>query len=143
MRLSDAGLRQRPTKLIYPNHRLPPWLNEDATRDRSNRLLGAVATLDRNFLVELNVINIAFAPNRWDQHEIEICSNNGVPRILIRDTKLIFLGQPRCGITFRGRLKSYENSRYLGIWMALQPSWIRARWSFRLVSATARESPHQ
>ena len=31
MRLSDAGLRQHPTKLIYPNHRLPPWLTEDAT----------------------------------------------------------------------------------------------------------------
>ena len=40
MRLSDAGLRQRQTKLIYPNHRSPPWLTEDATRDRSNRLLG-------------------------------------------------------------------------------------------------------
>jgi hypothetical protein len=39
MRLSDAGLRRRPTKLIYPHHRLPPWLNEDAPRDRSNRLL--------------------------------------------------------------------------------------------------------
>jgi hypothetical protein len=31
MRLSDAGLRCRPTKLIYPNHRPPPWLTEDAT----------------------------------------------------------------------------------------------------------------
>jgi hypothetical protein len=31
MRLSDAGWRQRQTKLIYPNHRLPPWLIEDAT----------------------------------------------------------------------------------------------------------------
>jgi hypothetical protein len=31
MRLSDAGLRRRPTKLIYPNHRLPPWLIEAAT----------------------------------------------------------------------------------------------------------------
>jgi len=39
MRLSDAGLRRRQTKLIYPNHRLPPWLTEDATGDRSNRLL--------------------------------------------------------------------------------------------------------
>jgi len=39
MRLSDAGLRQRPTKALYPNHRSPPWLTEDATRDRSNRLL--------------------------------------------------------------------------------------------------------
>jgi hypothetical protein len=41
MRLSDAGLRQRQTKALYPNHRLPPWLTEDAPRDRSNRLLGA------------------------------------------------------------------------------------------------------
>ena len=40
MRLSDAGLRQRRTKALYPNHRLPPWPIEDATRDRSNRLLG-------------------------------------------------------------------------------------------------------
>src|ERR1700733_11409083 len=31
MRLSDAGLRRRPTKLIYPHHRLPPWLTEYAT----------------------------------------------------------------------------------------------------------------
>jgi hypothetical protein len=28
------------TKLIYPDHRLPPWVNEDDTRDRSHRLLG-------------------------------------------------------------------------------------------------------
>jgi hypothetical protein len=40
MRLSDAGLHQRQAKALYANHRLPPWLNEDATRDRSNRLLG-------------------------------------------------------------------------------------------------------
>jgi hypothetical protein len=40
MRLSDAGLRRRPTELIYRNHRPPPWLTEDASRDRSNRLLG-------------------------------------------------------------------------------------------------------
>jgi len=38
-RLSDAGFHWRPTKLIYPNHRLPPWLTGDAPRDRSNRLL--------------------------------------------------------------------------------------------------------
>jgi hypothetical protein len=38
--LSDARLRRLKAKLIYPNHRLPPWPNEDATpRDRSNRLL--------------------------------------------------------------------------------------------------------
>jgi hypothetical protein len=43
MRLSDAGLRQRQTKAVYFNHRSPPWLTEDDTRDRSNRLLGACA----------------------------------------------------------------------------------------------------
>jgi len=40
MRLSDARLRQRQTKMLYPSHLLPPWLTEDAARDRSNRLLG-------------------------------------------------------------------------------------------------------
>ena len=30
IRLSDAGLRRHPTKLIYLNHRLPPRLNEVA-----------------------------------------------------------------------------------------------------------------
>ncbi len=39
MRLSDAGLRRHKSKLIYLNHRPAPWLNEDDTRDRSNRLL--------------------------------------------------------------------------------------------------------
>jgi hypothetical protein len=39
MRLSDAGMRCRHTKLIYLNHRLPPWPTGDDTRDRSNRWL--------------------------------------------------------------------------------------------------------
>src|SRR5579863_4483770 len=39
MRLSDAGLHCHQTKLIYPDHRLPPWLTEVAPRNRSNRLL--------------------------------------------------------------------------------------------------------
>jgi hypothetical protein len=50
MRLSDAGARRRKAKLIYPNHRLPPWLNEDVTRDRSNRLLEACAAGHRRYL---------------------------------------------------------------------------------------------
>jgi hypothetical protein len=29
MRLSDAGVRQ--TKMLYANHRPPPWLTEDTT----------------------------------------------------------------------------------------------------------------
>ena len=37
MRLSDAGIHQCQTKALYPDHRLPPWLTEDAPRDRSNR----------------------------------------------------------------------------------------------------------
>ena len=45
MRLSDAGVRRR-SKMIYPNHRLPPWLIEDAPRDRSNRLLDDCADND-------------------------------------------------------------------------------------------------
>ena len=44
MRLSDAGVRCRQTKLIYPDHRPSPWRTEDATRDRSNRLLDCRAT---------------------------------------------------------------------------------------------------
>jgi hypothetical protein len=31
MRLSDAGLRYWQSKLLYPNHRSPPGLTEDAT----------------------------------------------------------------------------------------------------------------
>src|SRR5712671_4405453 len=42
MRLSDAGMSNRETKTLYPNHRLPPWLDQDTTCDRSNRLLGGV-----------------------------------------------------------------------------------------------------
>jgi hypothetical protein len=49
MRLSDAGLHQRQTKALYPNHRSSPWSTEDATRDRSNRLLD-VAPGARSFL---------------------------------------------------------------------------------------------
>ena len=48
MRLSDARLRRRQTKPVYPNHRPPPWLTEVASpRDRSNRLLGGCTDDDR------------------------------------------------------------------------------------------------
>src|ERR1700722_9288733 len=40
MKLIDAGLHCRPTKLIYPDHRLTPWSIEDAACDRWSRLLG-------------------------------------------------------------------------------------------------------
>ena len=43
IRLRDAGLRQRQTKMLYPDHRLPPWLNDAAaTRDRSNQLIAVI-----------------------------------------------------------------------------------------------------
>jgi hypothetical protein len=29
MGLSDAGLRQQPTKALYPDHQFPPWPAED------------------------------------------------------------------------------------------------------------------
>jgi hypothetical protein len=46
MRLSDALLRRHQTKLIYPDHRLPPWLIEATTRsDCSNRLLDCTGYL--------------------------------------------------------------------------------------------------
>jgi hypothetical protein len=45
MRLSDARLRQRQTKLIYPDHRLLPRFTEDAARDRSYCLLERAAAL--------------------------------------------------------------------------------------------------
>jgi hypothetical protein len=41
MRLSDAGLRCRTTKLIYPHHRLPSSAYRRCARARSNRLLDA------------------------------------------------------------------------------------------------------
>jgi hypothetical protein len=44
MRLGDAGLRCRQTNLLYPNHRLRPWLAEVAPHDRSNRLLDVSRT---------------------------------------------------------------------------------------------------
>jgi hypothetical protein len=40
---------QRQAKAVYPNHLHPPWLDEDATRDRSNRLLGG----------DLNILDMA------------------------------------------------------------------------------------
>ena len=43
MRLSDAGLRQCKTKLLYLNHRLLSLAHRRwYSRDRSNRLLGMI-----------------------------------------------------------------------------------------------------
>src|ERR1700730_1594815 len=55
MRLSDAGLRRRKTKLIYPNHRHPPCPPKTRPRDRSNRLLCGA-----------NFDEFALRRRRWD-----------------------------------------------------------------------------
>jgi hypothetical protein len=71
MRLSDAGLHQRRTKALYPNHRLPPWLTEDATRDRSNRLLGADLAATRIvqpiIAMATEIISLKWAPPQFDR----------------------------------------------------------------------------
>jgi hypothetical protein len=43
MRLSDVTPRSQKTKLFYFNHRLPPWLTEDATP----RSLEPIVAIDR------------------------------------------------------------------------------------------------
>jgi hypothetical protein len=62
MRLSDARLRCRQTKLLYPNHRPPPWLTEDDTRDRSNRLLDVASDLERDLLLVPVTVRTAPTP---------------------------------------------------------------------------------
>ena len=47
MRLSDAGA-QRQSKMLYPNHRSPPWLTEEATP----RSLEPIVRLPRNARTE-------------------------------------------------------------------------------------------
>jgi hypothetical protein len=49
MRLSDAGLRRRETELLYLNHRLPPWLTEDAAT-RSLEPIVRLGTLRPDFV---------------------------------------------------------------------------------------------
>ena len=81
MRLSDAGAR-RQTKMLDPNHRLPPWLTEDATP----RSLQPIVRYQRS---------------RRGEATIDIRS--GVQQIRIRRniaTRKPFLHQPRTGRHF-------------------------------------------
>jgi hypothetical protein len=39
-----SGTSPASIEALYLNHRLPPWPTEDATRDRSNQVLGAMLT---------------------------------------------------------------------------------------------------
>jgi hypothetical protein len=69
IRLSDAGA-QRQTKTLYSSHRPPPWPTEDATRDRSNRLLDACAEICSTILHARDLDNLAL-PERLDQRNAE------------------------------------------------------------------------
>jgi hypothetical protein len=75
MRLSDAGLHQRRTKALYPNHRLPPWLTEDVTRDRSNRLLDVAVTLLRHWRATM-------VPGDFSGAEIDFAIAGGIPHFV-------------------------------------------------------------
>ena len=88
MRLSDAGMRQRKTKLIYPNHRPSPWSTKAATRDRSNRLLEVrvLPTTKTDFLSALGaVLKQKSALNAW-QHRSKTNGDQSVPRTKHIDT---------------------------------------------------------
>jgi len=78
MRLSDAGLHQRQTKALDPNHRPPPWPTEATARDRSNRLLGPV--LRRRIIAKCQNSN---DPKQNNRHEkCHGNTNNSPPRVL-------------------------------------------------------------
>jgi hypothetical protein len=64
MRLSDAGLHRLQTKALYLNHRLPPSLTEDSTRDRSNRLLDGCVDL---YKIVPRSQSVRRTPNSYDQ----------------------------------------------------------------------------
>jgi len=72
MRLSDAGLHQHQTKAVYPDHRLPPWLTEGPTRDRSNRLLA----------VEPQRVTLRPRKQETDQHLARRSAKTGFPYTL-------------------------------------------------------------
>lgn len=78
MRLSDAGMRERQTKLIYPHHRPTPWPIRAAARDLSNRLLGRAA------IRATSSIGTIQAAAHFHRRRIEIVNGtirpvNGVP----------------------------------------------------------------
>jgi hypothetical protein len=82
MRLSDSGLRQRQSEALYPNHRFPPCLNEDETRDRSNRLLDDVGSLfTPNFKIQPT--ENAFASRRTQR--LPSGSPTAIPQIAKRE----------------------------------------------------------
>ena len=89
IRLSDARLRQPETKPLYTNHRPPPWLTEDATRDRSNRLLDYRAApapkLPLNSAVELTPslalckLPTPSTPHHRSTETVQYCADTNEP----------------------------------------------------------------
>jgi uncharacterized DUF497 family protein len=74
MRLSDVGLRRRPAKLIYPDHRIPPWSNEDATPRSLELLLGPNLAQPLNAYTINSVMTYDPAKRRSNKrkHEIDL-----------------------------------------------------------------------
>src|SRR5258708_8263055 len=103
MRLSDAGVRRRQTKLIYCDHRFPPWLTEDAVpRDRSNRLLAD--TMSRRKLDP----KIEADPQNANEH----CQKHDSPKNCVRGIVHLIPMTVAPGIKTRGTpmYHGYENT---------------------------------
>jgi hypothetical protein len=58
MSFSDAGFRQRRSKALYPNHRLPPWFNENAPRDSLELILDASRNIRKTNSLSVSWIGI-------------------------------------------------------------------------------------
>jgi hypothetical protein len=98
MRLSDAGLCQRPTKLIYPDHRLTPWPNEDDTPRSLEpivRRLAAVSQTTRpRALARATHATLALAQDRESSHvRFPACA----PREVVeRNPRQQIMCHPKC-----------------------------------------------
>ena len=61
MRLSDAGLHQRQTKAVYPDHLFPPWPNEDAAPRSLEPIVRLHAAVQRLDVVQLSPTRLVTA----------------------------------------------------------------------------------
>jgi hypothetical protein len=107
MRLSDARLRRHQTKLLDPNHRLPPGSPKKPPRDRSNRLLDLITEAFPPVVVaEANSVDVKAGtvivlviaqfwalPEPWQFLEANNCAKRRWPRPICANEKyLLILG---------------------------------------------------
>jgi hypothetical protein len=135
-----VGLRCRPTKLIYPDHRLPPWLTEDAPRDRSNRLLCVIVGKLESYRYGINTLSVnwfEYQPPcpRQDLHtepflvwfEMPLAHGDGNYLPILRNCKI--QTSPAAGLKFRGRRNEIRAT--------LRRNQHRRRWSARFHTGVA------